>query len=97
LPKQAAHFRLLVDWKEIHAQIRAANRIGFLDDQLALSVETRCSAGKGEPQQQPEESENRGFNDSNALVRGLRLLFRTAAADAVADFEASHNPEKKPG
>ncbi len=84
-PEEVPQGRLGRGGQQIDPQIRGADRVGLLHDEVPARVETRRGSGEGEGDEKPHQAEDGAVH--GAEPRGPRVVrARAAAADAKTDL-----------
>ena len=80
-----------VGGKQIDAQPRGSDRIGFLRNQLAAMFEPLTRAGKCERDQQAHQAKDRSLHRADSLFFAVRIERVPANRESASDFQKRHD------
>src|SRR5688572_1858365 len=87
LPEAVAKRRPAIGGERLDPQVRGADRVCLVDDQLAPVIEATRGAVEGERDQQPQQTEDAGLDRADTRAGAGRIMSLVALAEPATELD----------
>src|SRR5262245_43371146 len=87
--------RLGVRRERVEPEVRGADVVGLLDDQLSTRVESSSGSREGEGDEEPQHGKDRAVDRADALGGGAGILLQPPEAEPAAELQAQQHAHEQ--